>query len=132
MKTNKKLFGNDSFSALATAEMLPFANGRFDAVVSQDLFEHLESENSADEAFDEMVRVCKGHKMLHKITVIEDKEWIDADESHRIKWYASQWRNWFEERGWHVSAQTTKKFPIWNRRKIGLMKMHGYFLLERF
>lgn len=130
--TEKEIFSRtQTQSVQGDASMLPFIDNSFDAVISQDLLEHLPNEQAAEQAFSEMVRVCKGNKMLHKITVLEDTDWIHADESHRIKWAADQWRSWFEERGWSAIKPTTRKFLIIKNHLPSLEKMHGYFLLER-
>lgn len=116
----------------ANALNLPFAVRSFDSVVSQDVLEHMHSEKEAATMFTEMAWVNNGPMMLHKVTVLEDKDWIDADETHHLKRSAGWWQNWFMEQGWSTVADTTKKYLVWNRRSlIGIGKMHGYFLLEK-
>jgi 2-polyprenyl-3-methyl-5-hydroxy-6-metoxy-1,4-benzoquinol methylase len=121
-----------NLSTQATSNALPFIDKSFDAVVSQDLFEHLPNMLMAEATLNEMDRVNKGTRMVQKITVLEDKEWIDADESHRLKLPAAEWEDWFAYQGWMTLAPTTKSFPFWSRKKIGIGQMHGYFLLEKF
>lgn len=115
----------------ADALSLPFTTNSFDVVVSQDMFEHLPDEESAADALLQMSRVCTGKLMLHKVTVLEDKDWIHADESHRIKETAAWWTDFFQRNGWRAIANPTRKYPVWSRKGIGFHTMHGYFLLER-
>lgn len=130
LTAGQSLFGPNS-QTQAEACMLPFADGAFSSVVSSDLLEHLPSPAYAEKALWEMARVNGGRFMLHKITVLEDREWINDDDSHRIKWKAQAWKSWFAKRGWQTIAPTTRHFPVWNRKKIGFGVMHGYFLLSR-
>lgn len=116
---------------LAQAEDLPFGNNTFDAVFSQDLMEHLPDEKALGLAFAEMERVCRGNSMVHKITVLEDADWIDADESHFIKWSAAEWKEWFLSRGWSTVAPTTRSYPIRRGFRISQERINGYFLLEK-
>lgn len=130
LKAGREVFSlNNQINS--AADKLPIKDSIFDAVVSQDLFEHLPDTTEAERVFTEMERVCKGNKMLHKITVLEDVDWIDCDDSHMIKWHSSQWKEWFQGKNWEVVASTVKRFPVWSRHKVGLGKMYGYFLLQR-
>ncbi len=123
-------YNSRSSCILAQAEYLPFEDNTFDAVFSQDFMEHLPSKKALSLAFAGMERVCKGGKMVQKITVLEDTNWIDADESHFIKWSAREWKEWFLSRGWETIAPTTRSYPIRRGLKFGQETMHGYFLLE--
>jgi len=82
-------------------------------------------------ALEEMNRVLNGRRMLHKITVLEDKHWIHSDPSHIIKESSQWWKQWFENQGWSIMTPTTRQYPIWSRKKADFFKMHGYFLIER-
>lgn len=134
LQAGRELFkySGGSSCVLSQAEVLPFGDNTFDAVFSKDLLEHLPDEEALGLAFSEMERVCKGNRMVHKITVLEDKDWIDADKSHRIKWSVEQWKEWFLFKGWKTIAPTTRN--IWVRRGLSVKKegaMRGYFLLEK-
>lgn len=125
----KELFGNEkkNVSVVADAASIPYPSGVFDAVVSQDVFEHLNNEYHACEALREMTRVLDPNKnlMFHKVTVLEDREHIDADESHKLKWPTIHWINFFESQGWNVIDNPTRHFPIASKVS------HGNFLLRR-
>lgn len=116
---------------LAQAENLPFGDNTFDVVFSQDMMEHLPDETALGLAFTQMERVCKGDKMVQKITVLEDKNWIHADESHFIKWSAEEWKEWFLFKGWKTVAPTTRSYLVRRGLMLGWETMHGYFLLEK-
>lgn len=128
-----RIYGSKKNSFIeANAVTLPFKDGVFDAITSQDLLEHAPNELMALRMFLEMERVLKGRRMVHKITVTEDVEWIDADSSHALKWSATRWKNWFEDKGWKVIAPTDRKLlPVPTRRGIVQGTMHGYFLIEK-
>jgi cyclopropane fatty-acyl-phospholipid synthase-like methyltransferase len=125
----KELFGNETknSSVVADGGKIPFPSGVFDAVVSQDVFEHLNDSSHAQLALLEMTRVLKPTKnlMFHKITVLEDIDHIHADESHRLKWTSQEWVNFFESNGWDVIDNPTRHFPV--ASKIS----YGNFLLQR-
>lgn len=123
-KNNTPTFGR--------SERLPFANNSFDAVISIDLLEHMEGMVSLQKTFSEMARTCRGPRMVHKVTVLEDTDWIHQDKTHYIKESANWWRTWFEQQGWKVIAPTTRRILApWLKKRIEFMYMHGYFLLER-
>jgi len=128
-----KIYGSKKNSFIeANAIALPFKKGAFDGVTSQDLLEHAPNEQLALRIFSEMERVLKGRRMVHKITVTEDVEWIDADPSHTLKWPADKWNKWFQQNGWKVVAPTDRKLPpVPTRRGIVQNTMHGYFLIEK-
>jgi SAM-dependent methyltransferase len=132
LKIGGEIYGRDkrNWRVQAMANNLPFADASIDYVVSQDIFEHFEGEAEARRVFQEMVRVCKGRRMAHKITVLEDREWIDADPSHRIKKPTRWWAGFFRSQGWRVVRN-----PVQERISIisGLRKRtlrHGFFLIE--
>ncbi len=128
-----KIYGSKKNSFIeANAVALPFGDEVFDAITSQDLLEHAPNELMALRMFFEMERVLKGTRMVHKITVTEDVEWIDADPSHTLKWPATKWKDWFENKGWIVTSPTDRKLPpVPTRRGIVQGTMHGYFLIEK-
>lgn len=133
LREGRRLFGveKNNFTLQAQASCLPFEDNAFDAVMSEDLLEHLEGENAARASFKEMERVCGGPRMLHKVTVLEDHDWIDADPSHRIKWTATEWTEWFRDLGWKVTLPTDRTYPAVNKKGVHFYNMHGYFLIER-
>jgi len=96
--------------------------------------EHLENEESANLAIEEMDRVLKKgsglQQMFHKITVIGE-EGIDADATHHIKWPSSRWERWFSDKGWNVQKPTSHRVPIWSKKGIGLYPVKGAFYLKR-
>lgn len=133
LQTGTNLFGNNR-SVAANAISLPFPDNSMDFVLSYDFMEHLSDESVAHVAFSEMERVVKnaeGIQMLHKITVTEEQEAIDADKTHYIKWSADKWRQWFEGRGWGIQEPTCHRIPIWSRKKIGLYPVEGAFYLAK-
>lgn len=127
--TGQELFGDEkrNVSLVADAGSIPFSSGTFDAVVSQDVFEHLNNEYHAKEALREMTRVLDPRKdlMFHKITVLEDLGHIHADASYRLKWPTAQWVNFFECSGWSVIDNPTRHFPVASNIS------YGNFLLQR-
>lgn len=133
LQTGKNLLNNDR-SLVANATSLPFPDKSVDLVLSYDFMEHLPNEHTAQDAFSEMERVLRignGIQMLHKITVKEEGEAINADNTHHIKWFANEWQRWFEGRGWHTQKPTSHKIPIWSRKKIGLYPVIGAFYLGK-
>ena len=128
LKVGTEIYGVEkrNWRVQASAAGLPFANASIDYVISQDIFEHFEGEAEATAVFQEMVRICKGNRMVHKITVLEDKEWIEADPSHRIKEPACWWANFFRSHGWRLTRSTEQK-----RILTGRTLRHGYFLIEK-
>lgn len=127
--TGKKLFGNEkrNISIVADAGHIPFPSAIFNAVVSQDVFEHLNNDCHAEIALREMARVLNPRRdlMFHKITVLEDLDHIHADDSHRIKWPTSEWVRFFEDNGWEIVDNPTRHFPIASNVS------YGNFLLQR-
>lgn len=116
----------------AEACQLPFPDNTFDALVSEDLLEHLNSPEETLMAFQEMTRVCKGSRMVQKVTVLEDSKWIHADPSHRVKQSVEWWKNLFSNHGWQTISPTTKTYAVTpSRNGFTRHQMHGYFLLER-
>ena len=113
----------------ADAGFLPFKNASFDHVVSQDVLEHMPDENTLEKVFSEMTRVLAGNRMYHKITVAEDTFCIDADPSHFLKWPSQKWREWFEDKGWKVTAPTTRNIFSWKQKDF--IRLHGFFLIEK-
>lgn len=130
IKAGRGLFGAErgNQSVVANAIELPFPSGFFDAIVTNDVFEHFPGPEFADSVFSEMVRTLKpeGKGMCHKITVTEDTRHIDADESHVLKWTLKQWTDFFEKRGWHLAANPKLHIPI-----IGKV-YPGYFLIRKY
>ncbi len=128
-----KIYGSRKNSFVeANAIALPFKDRVFDGVTSQDLLEHSPNELMALRMFFEMEKVLKGKRMVHKITVLEDEDWIHNDPSHTLKWPADKWNKWFQRNGWKVIAPTDKKLPpLPTRRGFVQTIMHGYFLIER-
>jgi len=108
----------------ASTIALPFRDGIFKSVFSQDVLEHMTNEAELTQAFEQMCRVCAGPLMLHKITTLEDKKNIDVDPTHHIKWTESQWSEWFGQKGWRVTQTPSKHFP-------GKSVSYGNFLIER-
>lgn len=135
IRTGREIYGQErnNQALQANAIAIPSSPRIFDAVISIDVWEHLPNEWSAREALSEATRVLKGRRMLHKITVLEDGACMHADPTHKIKWPARQWRQWFESQGWRVIAPTTKRFlaPSLTEKTIRVDAMYGYFLLER-
>jgi ubiquinone/menaquinone biosynthesis C-methylase UbiE len=129
----KEVYGFElkSRKTVGSADFIPFSDGFFNAVVSQDLFEHLLDEEEAGAVLSEMARVCNGDKMLHEVTVKEDREWIDNDDSHSIKQPASWWADFFEKRGWRVIAPTSRSHIVPTSSGFKRRYRHGYFLLHR-
>ena len=130
LKIGSEIYGRDkgSWRVQAMATNLPFADASIDYVVSQDIFEHFEGEAEARRVFQEMVRICKGNRMAHKITVLEDREWIDADPSHRIKEPARWWARFFRSQGWRVVRNPEqKRISLTGKRTL----RHGFFLIEK-
>lgn len=129
IKAGRELFGagRENQSAVASAINLPFPSGFFDAIVTEDVFEHFPSPEFADSVFAEMVRTLnpKRKRMYHKITVAEDTHHIDADESHMLKWTTDQWTDFFGRHGWFLAVNPKLQVPI-----IGKM-YPGYFLIQK-
>lgn len=110
---------------------LPLQSNSIDAVCSQDFFEHIAPEH-LDNALAEMSRVLKGNRMVHRITVTEEPDNLYADPTHQTFWSASEWSEWFEQRGWKTAAPTTRKTYAPRANKFAAVPYcHGYFLLER-
>lgn len=129
VRAGRNIYGNEqgNRSIVADGRSLPFRRNCFDAIVSRDVFEHLPDEKGAAQMLKEMGRVLKPDKdkMFHKITVLEDLEYIHADPSHRLKWSTSEWVSFFECRGWRVIDNPTRHFPIAGNIS------YGNFLLKR-
>lgn len=133
LQTGQNILENNS-SVVADAISLPLSDNSADFVLSYDFMEHLPDESVAHTAFSEMERVVKngrGIQMLHKITVKEEKEAMNADDTHHIKWFANKWRQWFKERGWETREPICHRIPIWSRNKIGSYKVEGAFYLAK-
>jgi len=133
LKVGREKYSLDKHNWLvqAAATGLPFADASIDYVVSQDIFEHFQDEGEARAVFREMARICKGNRMAHKITVLEDKEWIDNDPSHRIKEPARWWARFFRSQGWRVMRNPEQKRISFAG---GLRKRtlrYGFFLIEK-
>jgi len=128
LKVGQEIYGaekrNSRVQAVGTG--LPFADASIDYVISQDIFEHFQGEEEARRVFQEMVRVCKGNRMMHKITVLEDKEWIEGDSSHRIKEPARWWARFFRSQGWRLTRPPEHK-SLLARRTL----RYGYFVVEK-
>ncbi len=133
LEVGRTIFGQSrkNVGIRTDSDCLPFLDKSFKTVVSEDLFEHLSGMEFANRTFQEMVRVCAGDKMVHKITVLEDRDWIDDDPTHTLKLSAKDWQEWFEMNGWKVISDTTRKFPVRRGLFIGSGEMHGYYLVER-
>ena len=116
-----------NFSLVGDGRSLPFTQHTFDAVVSQDVLEHLPDEQDAKQMLDEMAQMLKPgkDKMFHKITVREEKDNMDADKSHFIKWPAARWVDFFEANGWQVLGPTIRHFPLRKNNS------YGNFLIQR-
>jgi len=129
IKAGRELFGveRSNQSIVASAINLPFPSGFFDAIVTEDVFEHFPSPEFAGSVFAEMERVLNPERkrMYHKITVAEDTRHIEADESHMLKWSTDRWSNFFEGQGWRLVANPNLHVPIMG--KVCL----GYFLIQR-
>lgn len=131
LEAAQKLLPNYPKLVCVDARALSFSESAFDFVVSQDLLEHLPSEEAAQTAFTEMERVLKpGGKMFHKITVVGD-EGLDLDPTHHIKWTADQWVNWFQRQGWCNYRDTSELVPFWSRKRVGLELIRGSFYLKK-
>lgn len=128
----QKMYGYEisNVKLAAVAESLPFADAAFDHVLSWDIFEHLQSEQQAINAFKEASRVCRGSKMLHKVTVLEDPN-IHLDPSHRLKWPTDEWRKFFESQGWEITKPTTRFHILPTKNGLERHSMLGYFFMER-
>lgn len=122
----RELYGNERHNQglVGDALALPLGAGRFDAVVSQDILEHIVN---PVQALREMERVLKPGRglMFHKITVKEDKAHIDDDDSHVTKWSTEEWVSFFESCGWNAIQNPTRKFPIASNIS------YGNFLVRR-
>lgn len=129
IKEGRRTFGVESRnqSVVACAINLPFPSGFFDAVVTEDVFEHFPSQEFAEGVFTEMQRVLSPDRkrMYHKITVAEDIRHIDADESHMLKLTTDQWREFFGRQGWDVIADPNLRAPIIGKT------YPGYFLIQK-
>ncbi len=129
ISAGRTIYGNEqnNRSLVADGRAIPFESQCFDAIASQDIFEHLPDEINAAQMFEEMNRVLKPYKdmMFHKITVLEDGVNIHADQSHCIKWPTEEWYNFFTSRGWRVLGNPTRHFPIMSSIS------YGNFLIQR-
>lgn len=129
IRAGRELYGKEhrNFSLHADARALPFREDSFDAVVSQDMFEHLPNTDTATLVFREMYRVLKpgNSRMYHKITVLEDSRNIDNDRSHLIKWPTEQWSDFFRSKGWNILGNPTRRFPVMSNTS------YGNFLIQR-
>lgn len=128
LREGQRIFGQErhNTSMVCNAIALPFQSGWFDAVVTEDVFEHFTTQEFAVNAFGEMVRVLNPERkqMFHKITVAEDVKHIDADPSHRLKLPTATWCSFFEAKGWVVKGSPVFRSPL---REI----YRGHFLIER-
>ncbi len=129
IKAGNELYGKQRL-ATADAQSLPFRTNSFGAVISQDLLEHI-PEDQLPLAIHEMGRVCNGNRMVHKVTVLEDTEWIDNDDTHATKQPAEWWQQLFEDQGWRTLADTTQRYIDRYQWRPVFPEMHGFFLLER-
>jgi cyclopropane fatty-acyl-phospholipid synthase-like methyltransferase len=129
IRAGRNIYGSErtNRSFIADGKYLPFKSNSFDAIVSQDMLEHVPNQEDLTQIFTEMDRVLKPNrdKMFHKITVLEDEENIHADESHSIKWTTQEWYTFFTSRGWKVLGNPTKHFPIMSSIS------YGNFLVRR-
>lgn len=124
-----KFANSDLNLSVASAEILPFARGSFDAVISQDLLEHIHPQNLS-QVLKEFRRVGRGGRMVHKVTVLEDTDWIDADETHQTKETAMWWVRLFNKNGYRVLSNPTKAYlDRWKFLPVTKL-MYGYFVLE--
>ena len=128
LKEGQRLFGVEKRNTFIAGEAsaLPFVSGAFDAVISEDIFEHFPSEQFVHDAFTNMQRVLRPtqNKMFHKITVLEDVRHIDSDKSHFLKWPTKIWSEFFEHHGWRVTGNPTLRIPA-------LGAYYGFFFIER-
>lgn len=133
LKKGKNLYGETSRATHVQADAikLPFTDRSFDFVISQDFFEHLETEALAQQTLHEMGRVLRGKKMMHKVTVLEDERWIHEDESHYLKESATWWKDWFEKHGWKAIRPTSRKIVHVKKWGFETETMHGFFILKR-
>ncbi|OGM10969.1 hypothetical protein A2Z22_03825 [Candidatus Woesebacteria bacterium RBG_16_34_12] len=128
IKKGHEIFGIESSntSIIADGMAIPYQTDYFDAVASQDVFEHFSNLDCARKALQEMDRVLKpNQKMFHKITVLEETSHIHNDPSHRIKQTTDEWLSFFATNGWETIKNPTRHFPI----KSSLS--YGNFLLSR-
>lgn len=114
---------------------IPLRDNSVDAVISQDLLEHLQTEEQLHALMVEFGRVCKPHgmvfgrrRMVHNVTVLEDTENIHRDPTHHIKWSVKEWDAFFELYGFQRSGPSTQYF-VNEEGKMGVHR-HGHFVLQ--
>ncbi|NPV07614.1 MAG: class I SAM-dependent methyltransferase [Anaerolineae bacterium] len=102
---------------------LPFADRSFDVVVSVNVLEHLEPGEVAG-ALRECARVAR-KGIFHEITVLEDRDVIHRDPTHRTKLSAAAWLEvlgnelpgWQPRRGLHIPRFKNGVFVL---RRMGM------------
>jgi len=126
IEQGRSIWGKEKCNQTFVAEggRLPFPDRSFATVISQDVLEHISNETALERVFSEITRVLDGNKMFHKITTLDDKRNIHADDTHHIKWTESRWQRWFIGKGWQVINSPTKHFP-------GRNISYGNFLLTQ-
>lgn len=133
LEEGKRLFGyeRNNRKIHADAGFIPFGSNFFDSVFSYDFFEHLNSKEEAAYVFGEMERVCRGNRMVHKITVLEDTEYIHRDKSHMLKRSSQWWNDFFESHNWMVVSPTTRTHIMPSKKGLDKTVSYGFFVIKK-
>lgn len=134
-QASRRLWGSKNYNnhqIVADGSLsLPFKDDSIDGICTQDFFEHIPPESIVT-ALEEMSRVLRSDRMVHRITVTEEPNNLYADKTHQTFWSAQQWRDWFASQGWKTIAPTTRRTYAPHAKKLGFVPYcYGYFLIER-